>query len=290
MVDGNESDNLNSKYDLLVKRREMLQVPSTDSSMLVDKKTMNVNLGAPCDGLDESFNCLVDQNAALLLPLTLTSTSTPTKPNMCAFMDDDEDDDDDIWSLLVTDDDRNEIWLDSTPSQKSKFEISFQNKIGDNIVRKSFANERPNSCCPKSIMKTTSSRKRTVVFKDTCNMPLEEVFYFEKYQESEDIVSSLRDKLDQIRARLGFESPPLQVVQSTCEMGDPLDSCKQLKETLLRLKKVLHSDIEDEDASVVAVVAVRGDECPTSPGSVAVPLLYTIMEESAFVCKTRGGK
>eukprot|EP00978_Attheya_sp_CCMP212_P034925 scaffold149357_cov43-Attheya_sp.AAC.2 len=123
------------------------------------------------------------------------------------------------------------------------------------------------------------------MFKDTCNMPLEEVFYFEKYQESEDIVSSLRDKLDQIRARLGFESPP-QVVQSTFEIGDPLDSCKQLKETLLRLKKVLHSDVEDEDDSVVAD---RGDECPISPGSVAVPL-YTILEESAFICKTRGGQ
>jgi hypothetical protein len=71
-------------------------------------------------------------------------------------------------------------------------------------------------------------------------------------------------------------------------LGDPLDSCKELKETLLRLKKALHSDIEDEYDSVVAV-RKRSDECPSSPGSVALPL-YTILEESPFVCKTRGGK
>jgi hypothetical protein len=128
-------------------------------------------------------------------------------------------------------------------------------------------------------------RQREVVFKDNCNMPLEEVLYFEKYQESEDIVSSLRDKLDQIRARLGVESAP-PVLESTIEIGDPLDSCKALKETLLRLKKVLHSDSECEDDSVVAD---RGDKCPPSPASVALPL-ETILEESAFVCKTRGDK
>eukprot|EP00978_Attheya_sp_CCMP212_P020844 scaffold60231_cov38-Attheya_sp.AAC.1 len=282
MVDGNKSDPLNTRYDLLVKQHENVQVSPTASSTPVDKETMNANLGAPIDGLDESFNCLVDRNAALQLP----SPSLPTKSNLFAFMDYYEDDDDDDWSLLVTDDDRNEIWLGTTPSHTSKFEISFQNKIGDSLIGTSFTNKRPNSRCPKSILKNASSKKRSVMFKDTCNMPLEEVFYFEKYQDSEDVVSSLRDKLDLIRARLGVESAP-QVEKSTCEIGgDPLDSCRALKETLLRLKKVLHSDNESEDDSVVPVT---GDECPPSPASVSAPLA-TILEESAFVCKTRGGK
>jgi hypothetical protein len=281
MGDGNESDTLDTRYDVLVKQHENVQASPTASNMPVDKETMNANLGAPSDGLDESFNCLVDRNAALQLP----SPSLPTKPSVFAFMDDYEDDDDDDWSLLVTDDDRNEIWLDSTPSQTSKFETSFQNKIGDSLVGTSFTNESPNSRCPKSILKNVSSKKRRVMFKDTCDMPLDEELYLENYQESEDVVSSLRDKLDQIRARLGVESAS-QVETSKVEMGDPLDSRRQLKETLLRLKKVLHSDNEDEDDSVEPVT---GDECPPSPASVSVPLA-TILEESAFICKTRGGK
>jgi hypothetical protein len=287
VIDGDECGNLSRRYDLLVKQNEIFQVAPTDSCILMDTKPIHAKLGAPSDDLKESFNSRVDQNTALELPSKSMSTSTSTKTDISAFMGDYEEDDDDDWSLLVTDDDRNEIWLDSTPLQTSKFEISFQNKIGDSIVGKSFTSEHPKSYHPESIIKTISARKRRVIFKDTCNMPLEEVFYFEKYQdESEDIVSSLRDKLDQIRARLGFEAPPPRVVPSTFELGDPLDSCKELKETLLRLKKALHSDIEDEYDSVVAV---RGDECPSSPGSVALPL-YTILEESPFVCKTRGGK
>eukprot|EP00978_Attheya_sp_CCMP212_P015566 scaffold40110_cov53-Attheya_sp.AAC.1 len=60
----------------------------TSSSMIVDKKTMNVNLGGPSDDLDESFNCLVGQNAALQVPSLSPSPSSlsPTKPNLFEFM------------------------------------------------------------------------------------------------------------------------------------------------------------------------------------------------------------
>jgi hypothetical protein len=64
-------------------------------------------------------------------------------------------------------------------------------------------------------------------------MPLEEVLYLETYQESDDSVSSLCDKLHQIiRTRLGVEESAPQVVstvESTLfdEIGDPLYSCTE---------------------------------------------------------------